>query len=92
MRSRFSSTVRRPIPFTSASCSGLRNAPLALRWATIASALAGPMFFSTRSSVAASAVLMFTFSLANALPSRASDSSSEANRVLKVFMWILRGV
>src|SRR5688500_13746648 len=43
----------------------------------MASALAGPTFSSTRSMVAASAVLMLTFSAAKALPARASASNSE---------------
>src|SRR5690606_40069700 len=58
--SRLRSTVFRPMPLTRASSSTLLNGPLALRWATMASALAGPMPTSAASSCAASAVLMLT--------------------------------
>src|SRR5690606_14937551 len=86
MLSRFCSTVRSPMPFTWASCSGLWNGPLALRWATMASALAAPTLCSTRSSVAASAVLMLTFSVASALPASSRDSASVENSALSLFM------
>src|SRR3546814_1280038 len=50
-RSRFFSTVFRPMPLTIASCSALLNAPFFFRYATIASALAGPPLTRTRSLV-----------------------------------------
>ncbi len=54
----------------------------------MASALDGPTLSSTRSMVAASAVLMFTLSAAKALPARASASSSECAISLIDFMTV----
>src|SRR5690606_3857522 len=58
----------------------------------MASALDGPTFTSTRSSVAASAVLMLTFSAASALPAIASESSRATSRCLIVFIPVLLGL
>src|SRR5690554_5652675 len=58
----------------------------------MASALDGPTFTSTRSSVAASAVLILTFSAASALPAIASESSRATSRCLIVFIPVLLGL
>src|SRR5690606_10074856 len=72
MRSRFFSIVDRPMPLTSASCSGLLKAPCSLRYATMASALERPTLTSAASISAASAVLMSTRSAAVAAPAASS--------------------
>ena len=85
MRSRFFSTVFRPMPFTFASCSRLLYGPLASRWATIASAFDGPMFSRTRSIVCASAVLMSTVSAASAAPANKADRAIDCSAMAVVF-------
>src|SRR3546814_16797891 len=70
------------MPLTIASCSALLNAPFFFRYATIASALAGPTLTRTRSMVSTSAVLMLIRSPASAPPDSTSESSSEVKMVL----------
>ena len=50
-RARLRSTSRWPMPLTRARSSMLRNAPLRVRWSTIAWALAGPIPTSSRARV-----------------------------------------
>jgi hypothetical protein len=64
------------MPCTSTRSSGDLNGPLASRQATIASARAGPIPFSSRASVAASAVLMSTGPAQAMTGSSASVASS----------------